>query len=73
MKIVLTYTRKWDWYDALCIVFATAITVWIAKILMWGLLGIFMIGGLLGFLAPYLAALLRHPPQDFDSNTEKKS
>jgi len=73
MKIVLTYTRKWDWYDTLCVVFAGAITMWLAKTFLWGFFGSFMIGGVLGFLAPHLAAMLRHPPKDFDSNTEKKS
>ena len=73
MKIVLTYTRKWDWYDTLCVVFAGASNLLLAQIFLWGFWGLILVGGVLGFLAPHLAALLRHPPKDFDSNAEKKS
>jgi hypothetical protein len=71
MKIVLTYNKKWDWYDTLCVVFAGASNLLLAQIFLWGFWGLILVGGVLGCSAPHLAALLRRPPQDFESNTEK--
>lgn len=64
MKLVFTYTKEWDWYDALCIVFAGALCMWISKSLILGLWPSLLIGAVLGMLSIHMAAFLRPPPKD---------
>lgn len=70
MKIVLTYTNKWDFYDLVGLAFALIMSMWIGNLLGWGFWGVTLSAFVLGMFGPHLAAFLRHPPPKENPNSK---